>query len=149
MEYTALKLLPPSLKEILLSELDFVIERIHQESLIRRKLYFFSGIFAAVERVMRISYDSQLVLLHMALSICHNNILSLVSNRERGDVAVEIPANISETLEALLSELRDRIQKNDDLYVTVDKIVSFAYLCTGGGYYSSLYTQYLASKIKK
>lgn len=98
---------------------------------------------------MRIAPDGQLVLLNMALTVCHNNILTLVSNRERGDIAVEIPENLSETLDALLNELRDKIQKNDDLYVTIDKIVNLAYLCGGAGYYSSLYEQYLASRGKK
>lgn len=144
-----MKPLPPFLKEHLLSELDFVIERVHQESLIRKKLYFLSGLYTAVDRVMRISHESQLVLLHMALNICYNNVLGLVANRERGDIAVEIPEDISEKLEGLLKELREKVQKNDDLYVTIDKIVSLAYLSSGGGYYNSLYTQYLMSRSKQ
>ena len=144
-----MKPLLPFLKEHLLSELDFVIEHVHQESLIKKKLYFLSGLFAAVDRVMRISYDTQLVLLHMALNICYNNVLGVLSNRERGDVAVEIPENLSETLEAYLKELREKLHKNDDLYATIDKIANLGYLCSGGGYYNSLYTQYLASRSKQ
>jgi hypothetical protein len=143
-----LKPLPPFLKDRVLSECDFILEQIRQEALIKKKLYFFSGLYTAIERVMRLSPDPQLVLLHMALSTCYHSLLALVGNRERGDIAVEIPDNLSATLEAYLKELRDKIEKNDNLYVTIEKFADLAYLSTGAGYYSSLYTQHLAHKTK-
>jgi hypothetical protein len=127
------------LKSYLLSEIDFVISRIRAESEIRKKLFFFSGAYGAVDRVNRISPHPKYVLLHMALNVCYNSLRRCVASREEGDTSVEIPEKLSETLVLYLGELRGKLEKDEDLGPVVEKFASLSYQTTGSGYYSSLY----------
>ena len=95
---------------------------------------------------MRIAHDSQLVLLHLSFNVCYNGLSNMLVNRDRSDISVEVSDRLSETLEECLRELREKLCKNETLYPTIEKFAASAYVASGGGYYSTLYNQYLATK---
>ena len=134
------------LKKRLLAEIDFCIAKIKEEENTRKKLYYFSGVYGVVERIMRMDFDPQLLLVHAALNICYNSIMGLVESRERGDIAREIPENLSERLLEYLGELRMEIAEDQDTYKTLEKFMSLAYQTTGPGYYSMQFFEYLKTK---
>lgn len=132
--------IPDDLKNRLLNEFDFCIQKIREEEHIKKKLYYFSGTYGVVERVMRFHFDPQLLIVHAVLNLTYSSFMGLVQSRERGDVARELPPNLSETLVEYLTELKDELDRDRDTYKTLEKIVALAFRATGPGYYT---TQFL------
>lgn len=129
--------IPNDLKKRLLNEFDFCIQRIQEEEHIRKKLYYFSGTYGAVERIMRLHLDRQLLLVHAILNLCYNSLIGLVQSRERGDIARELPSDLSETLAEYLNELRNELAEDKDTYKTLEKIVALGFRASGPGYYTT------------
>lgn len=129
--------IPDDLKGRLLNEFDFCIQKIKEEEHIKKKLYYFSGTYGAVERIMRLHFDRQLLLVHAVLNLCYNALSGLVVSRERGDIARELPPNLSETLVEYLTELRNKLAEDKDTYKTLEKIVALGFRASGPGYYTT------------
>lgn len=135
--------IPDDLKSRLLAEIDFCIYKMKAEENVKKKLYFFSGVYGAVERIMRLHLDPQLLLVHATLNLCYSSIIGLVESRERGDIAREIPPKLSETLLEYLSELRNEIAEDKDTYKTLEKFMSLAFKTTGPGYYTTEFFEFI------
>lgn len=119
--------IPNDLKKRLLNEFDFCIQKIQEEEPVRTKLYYFSGTYGAIERIMRFHYDPQLVMVHLILNMCYGALIGLVESRERGDVAREMPPNLSETLMEYLTELKQAFSENKDTYKILEKFIALGY----------------------
>lgn len=129
--------IPDDLKKRLLNELDFCVEKIRKEENIRKKLYFFSGTYGAVERIMRLHFDRQLLLVHAVLNLCYGALIGLVHSRERGDIARELPPNLSEALVEYLTELTNELAEDKDTYKTLEKFMALGFSASGPGYYTT------------
>lgn len=138
--------IPKYLKDRLLKELDFCIHKIREEEDIKKKLYFFSGTYSAVERIMRLHPNEQLVFVNAVLNLSYGSFTSLVESRARGDIARELPENFSTLLVEYLTELRNKISEGKDIYKTLEKFVNLAFQTTGPGYYTAQFFEYLKSK---
>lgn len=128
--------IPEDFKKYILSEFDFILQRIPQEENPKKKLYFFSASYAALERLMRYSLDPQLILMHAALNVCYNSLNSRLDGIARGDIVIDMPENFDGKLVEYLTELRNEIAKDRDTYQTLEKFVHLAYQTTGAGYYT-------------
>lgn len=129
--------IPDDLKKRLLNEFDFCIQKIREEEHIRKKLYYFSGTYGVVERIMRLHLDPQLLIVHAVLNLCYTAFIGLVESTERGDIARELPPNLSETLVEYLIELRNKLAEDKDTYKTLEKIIALGFRATGSGYYTT------------
>ena len=129
--------IPNDLRKRLLNEFDFCIKKIQEEEHIRKKLYYFSGTYGAVERIMRLHLDRQLLLVHAVLNLCYNSLIGLVQSRERGDIARELPSNLSEILVEYVTELRNKLAEDKDTYKTLEKFVDLGFRVSGPGYYTT------------
>ena len=128
--------IPDDLKKRMLVDFDFSIQKIQEEENIRKKLYYLSATFGIVERIMRLHLEPQLVLVHAVLNLTYNSLIGLVQSRERGDIARELPPNLTETLVEYLTELRDKLAEDKDTYKTLEKILFLGYRASGPGYYA-------------
>lgn len=129
--------IPDDLKKRMLDDFDFSIQKIQEEENIRKKLYYFSAIYGVVERIMRLHLEPQLVLVHAVLNLTYNSLMGLVQSRERGDIARELPPNLTETLVEYLTKLRNELAEDKDTYKTLQKIILLGYSATGPGYYTT------------
>ena len=133
-------------KNHLLNEFDFIIRKIREEEDLKRKLYFFSGSYGALGRLMRHSLDPQLLLIHAVLNLCYGSLKGRLDSIVAGDTVVEMPQGFDEKLIEYLTELRNRIAENKDTYQTLGKFVQLAYQTTGAGYYTKNYLKALETK---
>lgn len=138
--------IPEDFKKYILSEFDFVVQKMQDEKNLKRKLYFFSASYATLERLMRYSLDPQLLLTHAVLHLCYGSLNSRLNNIAQGDVTVEMPESFDEKLVEYLAELRDEIAENKDTYQTLAKFTHLAYQTTGAGYYTKNYLKALETK---
>ena len=128
--------IPEEFKKYILREFDFVIERIQKEEDPRKKLYYFSATYASLERLMRYSLDSELLLTHAVLNLCYNSLKNRVESITRGDIVIEMPEGFDKKIVEYLAELRDEIENDKNTYETLGKFVHLAYQTSGAGYYT-------------
>lgn len=137
--------IPEELKARLLSELNFVIQKVSEEQETTRKLYFLSAAHGAIERTMRFCSETKLLIAHAILNICYSMLLDRVNRIKGGDVAVPLPDDWSKRIVEYLSELRKSIQEDKSIYPALEKIIDLAYSTTGPGYYTKSYLESLKS----
>jgi len=135
--------IPEDFKKYILSEFDFIIQKMREEENPKKKLYFFTASYGALERLMRCSLNPQLLLAHAVLSLCYRQLNSQLDNIARGDIVIEMPENFDEKLAEYLTELRNEIAEDRDTYQTLEKFVHLAYQTTGAGYYAKNYLRAL------
>jgi len=125
-----------NLREELVNEINFVISKIREEVDLRKKIFFYSGIYGLVNRIFNIRFDPQLVFMHLVL----NTSFSLINDRINAivlgkDTLVEIPDNFFDRLCNALEELARNIAEDEDTYTVLQRIATISYLTTGNGYY--------------
>lgn len=137
--------IPEELKRRLLSELDFVIRMITEETETTRKMYFLSAAHGAIERTIRFHDNSELMIAHAILNICFNALLDRANRIKGGDTAVPLPDNWSERISEDLRELRRLIDEDHPLYPALERIMRLAYTISGPGHYTLSYLEFLRS----
>jgi len=128
--------IPENLKERLVGEIRFVVDRIRAERDPRTKVYYYSGVYGEMARVFNISFEPQLLFAHSIM----NNSYQLMRARSDAvvlgrDTTIDFPDGFFDKLCSLLEELADNIDKNQDLCQTLQDISCLSYITTGNGYY--------------
>jgi hypothetical protein len=128
--------LPADLRERLVNEIGFVVEGIRTQTDLRKKVYYFSGVYAEMFRLLNISYDPQLLFAHNILSSAYQSMRALSDTIELGrDTTIVFPDNFFERLCALLEQMANQIENNQETYNTLQAISCLSYINTGNGYY--------------
>lgn len=128
--------LPADLRERLVNEIRFIAERINTQPDLRKKVYYFSGVYGEMFRLLNMSCDPQLLFAHNILSSAYQSMRALSDAIELGrDTTIVFPDNFFERLCALLEELANQIANNQDTYNTLQGISCLSYINTGNGYY--------------
>lgn len=138
--------IPGELKKSLLSELEFVIQKMREETDVSRKMYFFTATYGAIGRVLRYFSNNELIMAHAVLNLCYNALNDRIHRLRGGDAAVPLPENWSEQLIDYLSEFKKAIQENGSTYPALEKIIKLSYSVTGAGYYDYVYLDSLKSR---
>jgi hypothetical protein len=138
--------IPEELKKELLSELEFIIKKMAEETDVSRKMYFFTATYGAIGRVLRYHSNNELTMAHALLTICYNTLNDRINRLKEGYAAVPLPENWSEQLIDYLSEFKKAIQENRSTYPALEKITRLSYMATGAGYYDYVYLDSLKSR---
>jgi len=128
--------IPRNFTERLVSEIRFVVDRIRAERDLRTKVYYYSGVYGEMLRILNISFDSQLLFAHNVM----NNSYQLMRARSDAvvlgrDTTIDFPDGFFDRLCLLLEELANNIENNQDLSQTLQNISCLSYITTGNGYY--------------
>lgn len=137
--------IPKEFKARLLSELDFVIQKVSEEPDASRKLYFLSAAHGAIERTMRFCLENELLMAHTVLNVCYSMLLDRFNRVKGGEVAVQLPADWAKQIVEYLTELKKSIEENRSTYPALEKMILMAYSTTGPGYYTKSYLESLTS----
>jgi len=133
--------IPKNLKNRLLNELDFVIQKVGEETDMARKLYFLSAAHGAIARTMRFHLENELVIAHYILNVCYSTFLDRFNRLKAGDKTIPLPDDWSERIVQYLSQLSALIRKDQKVYPALEKIMRLTYSVTGPGYYTLSYLQ--------
>jgi len=119
-------------KKKLVSEIEFVVEKMKSEEDPQKKIYYFSALHGALARIFNIEFDSDLVFAHMVTNATYNTFnLRLLTP----DKIIEIPPEIFEKLTEVTEEFKNAIEKNKNLYEVLKKFVLLGFVTSGNGYY--------------
>lgn len=128
--------IPKNFREELVKEINFVAERMRKEPDPRKKLYYYSGVYGLVNRTFNINFDPELLFMHLILNSTYGIMKSRVDAIILGrDTLIEVPDNLFDRLSDALEELAENVEKNEETYLTLQKIANLAYVTTGNGFY--------------
>jgi len=122
-------------KEMLVKELHDVTKKIKKETDLRRKVYFYSAVRGITERIMRLHFDSELLLTTIVVGMSYNQVNERVNMFVTGDRIIPISHETLNKLADYVDELADDIEKGRATYKTLEKIATLSYTATGPGYY--------------
>lgn len=117
-------------------ELVYVAKKMREEKELLGKIYYLSGSYAVVQRVMNIEYDDDLVLIHRVLmdayTTINNRLNSIISGQER---VIKIPVEVFDALADCVEGLSKALSEKKDFRKLLAKIATIGYIGTGNGYY--------------
>jgi len=129
--------LSKGLKETLLNEIEIVREKMNQEKDPRKKTFYYSALYAIVERLYNLEYNPHLIFMHMIFNISYSTMNARINAIASGDVIVPLPNDFFDNLDKLLERIFLNIKNDEDTYLALEKISNLVYLLSGNGYYLS------------
>jgi len=128
--------IPTNLREKLVDEIRFIVGKIRTEPDIRKKVYYFSAVYAQMLRILNISFDPQLLFAHNVMSNSYQTMRVRADTIVLGrDTTINFPDRFFERLCSLLEDLANVIEKNQDIHLILQDISCLSYITTGNGYY--------------
>lgn len=117
-------------------EFSLIAKMVREEEDVLRKVYYFSGSFAMVHRVLNLEFNANLVLVHTVLQNTYNTLYgrlsAIISGEER---VIQIPEGTIDKLATSLNELGNAIVQGENILEPLSKIANIGYVATGNGYY--------------
>ncbi len=128
--------LSKNMKSLLVEELKFVLKNMKSTAIPVEKLYFFSAIYAVVNRIFNIEFHSELVFIHNVVQATYQQIsttLAVASQEHKSTVGM--PDGLFNGIECVVEEMITKISKNQNIYPALQKMSDLAYSTTGNGRY--------------
>jgi len=138
--------LPQELKEKLLTELDFIIKKMKEESDLAKKIYFYSAVNGALERASRFYFDRELLIAHAIMTLSYNTINDRINRLRMGDAVVPLTESLVDQLITSVSDMRQAVEENNTVYPALEKTMEVTYLTTGPGYYTRSFLEYVGTQ---
>jgi len=130
---------PESRKEFV-NELRHVSQKILEEEDVRKKAYYYSAAYGIARRLINFQYDPQINFLELVLEVSYNTIRARIETIvQQRDLTIPLVEGFFDRLAENVNELASKIEKDEDVYRTLEKIAVLTHITTGNGYY--LYTK--------
>lgn len=137
--------LPQQLKKNVVSELEFIAKKMKEEPDPSKKVFYYSAVKGALERVQRYHYDKELVVAVPLTEISYALINDRVNHLKIGDTMVPITEEMLNTLVEGVSELKQAIENDQVTYPAIEKLMEVAYFATGPGFYTRSFLDSVAT----
>ena len=117
-------------------EFKYIAEKMRGTNAPLEKLFFYSAAYGILSRIFNQEYDPLLVHTHIILQTSYNTINSKVQEITRGiEHVIKIPSVYFKTLEDIIEDLADKVEKKQDLCETLQRVTNLTYALIGNGYY--------------
>jgi hypothetical protein len=124
------------LRDELLVELRFTAKKMKEEQDPRRKMFFFSTVFAATNRALNMDFDKELLFVSVVSQSCYETILLRVEQMFRGhDNIVPLPQGFFEGLISSVEGLADAVERGKGFDEVLMNMALLSYVTTGNGSY--------------
>lgn len=127
--------IPKPVREELVNELRFAAKKTSEEPDIRRKIFFYSAAYGVARRVLNSAYDPQILCAEFILEVSYNTINARSQAIYQGDTNIPFIEGFFDKLVGCLEELATRIENDEEIYKTLEKIIALTHTTTGNGYY--------------
>lgn len=135
--------IPPVLKNDLIKEFEFILKSINDEPDIKRKLYYFSALRGALERVTKYYYNRELLITQLIADISYQVLNDRIIHLQTGDTNVPLSGDVFEKLKVAISELKQAIENNQTTYPALETMFEVAYTASGPGFYTRSFLDYV------
>lgn len=128
--------LSKELQKTFAEEIEFALKGMRGTSSVSEKLYYYSGVYAAAQRIFNTEFDPEMVFIHNVLQNSHQLIHVRSAQLQQGvDPHLKLPETFFAKLEADLEKLALAIKKGGSVYPTLQDISNLAFITTGNGYH--------------
>jgi hypothetical protein len=119
-----------------IEELRYVAKQMEETENLEEKLYYFSAVFGAAQRIINFEFDPEMLFIHQVTQLAYNQIQQrLVLIKSGQQTSVELPDNLFTVLREMVGELAARVENGEATYPILEKIMTLSYSTTGNGYY--------------
>lgn len=126
----------PYLRKELVKELQYCAKKILEEGDVEKKMYFYRYVWEALDRIIDLSFDPQLLFAQFVIEVSHGTISNRVNQiRVKKDKTIPLVEGVFDLLTKSINELATKIEKDEDIYKTLEQIVKLTYLNTSDGHY--------------
>jgi len=122
-------------KQLLTDEFTFVINKMELSKTPDQILYYFSGLYGMVLRVLNIEYSDELLLTHFILEKTHKDITGRIHAIKTGPPVMLFPENFAPKLIEYTKELKTGFYNSKQRIDVLNKFVVLAFSITGNGNY--------------
>jgi len=121
---------------VIVEELRYVADKMVGEEDILGKVYYLSGSYAVIHRVMNLEYDDELVLIHRILMSAYETLSSRVNSIITGqERVIKIPVEAVDALANSIRSLATVLSEKKEYKEILAKVAAIGYIGTGNGYY--------------
>ncbi len=100
-----------------------------------QKLYAFSAIYSAIQRIYNIEYDDDLMFAHLVINSAYQAFSQRLVAVRQGDMTVVPSDEQLSKLSDLSEELGEHIERSEEIVNTLRRIVVLSYSVGGNGNY--------------
>ena len=123
-------------RELIIKEIKYVVDRMNKSPDPEEKLYFFSGVYTIIQRVLNFEFDSDLIYIHFILRETYTALLGrLQAIKKGGETLVPLEEEHFKKLSSITKELGEKLKLKEDINNTLKKFAVLSYSTTGNGYY--------------
>jgi len=117
-------------------ELRYVTKQMQETENLEEKLYYFSAVFGAAQRIINFEFDPEMLFIHQVTQLAHNQIQQkLVLLKSGQQTSLGLPDNLFVVLRDMVDEIASRIENGETTYPILEKIMTLSYSTTGNGHY--------------
>ena len=127
--------LSKTLKDVIVNEIKFVLNKMKESADIDKKIFYFSAIPAEFLRVLNLEYNPDILYIHHIVNDTHIAFQQRIAAIKRGDTVVPITNEQMDSLEYSSIELGNRFEQNKKMDDILRKFVALSYSTSGNGYY--------------
>jgi hypothetical protein len=125
-------------RKLLVKEIKYVVGEMNKKPSTEEKIYFFSGVHSAIQRLFNMEYDPDLIFLHFILSAAHQAFVGRLQAIKSGEMLIGLDDDCIKKLTETTKELGRNIEKDEDISDIAKKFTILAYTTTGNGNYLRL-----------
>lgn len=126
-------------RELIIKEIRYVVDKMNKSSSGEEKLYFFSGVYAIIQRVLNLEYNPDLIYMHFILRETHTTLLGrLQAIQKGGETVILLEEKHFKKLTSITGELGEKLKLKEDVNSTLKKLTILSYSTTGNGHYLQL-----------
>jgi hypothetical protein len=123
-------------KKMFVKEINFVAKKMDESPDAFSKLYYFSGLFGFLHRILNLEFHPDLVVAHSILKTTYGDFMTRLQHLvKEPDKTVILTEEQMNKLSSLSKELGKKIKNDENIFETLKKFVLLAYSVTGNGFY--------------
>lgn len=116
-------------------EFDFVIKKMLVCENPDKMMYYFSGIYGLLQRMLNFEYSDELLFTYFIIERSCKDIANQLVTLRQGNTVSTFHANFGSKLVEVTKELGENFFNSKHRVKSLKKLVVLAYTCTGNGYY--------------
>ncbi|NOX34722.1 MAG: hypothetical protein GXP56_13490 [Deltaproteobacteria bacterium] len=116
-------------------EFDFVIKKMLESENPDQMMYYFSGIYGLLQRILNFEYSDELLFTYFIIERSCKDIANQLSALRQGSPVPTFHKNFGSKLIEVTKELRDSFFNSKHRVESLKKLIVLAYTCTGNGFY--------------
>lgn len=123
-------------RELIVKEIQYVVEKMKKSNSAEEIIYFFSAIYAIIQRVINFECDANLIYIFIVLKGTYDGFAGGFHTIQRGkDSMVFIEEMHLQKLTSITEELGKKLMLNEDIDGILRKFAILSYSITGNGHY--------------